>query len=461
MEKFLQFREKYKTFTYEGFEYFMEDGLLKVIYEFDIAGLSHFSPYWKFDIGERTIEELKCDETFENMIFSLGMVELISYWKICCPKEVVIKDRYLNEEQIKWWKELYYLGLGEYFYTNQIETSMEEFMQIIPTGDKKYIVDKTAKESNEQEFSGCLVPIGGGKDSVVSLELLKKTNNNIRPFIINPRGATLNTVSVGGFDNELITAKRILDKNMIRLNGEGFLNGHTPYSAIVAFSTTIVAYLNKLRYITLSNEASANESTVKGSDVNHQYSKSFKFENDFHFYEENYLGSGTLYFSLLRPLSEFQIARFFAKQKQYHAIFRSCNVGSKEDIWCGHCPKCLFVYLILSPFLSEEELVKIFGVKMSDDITMKEDFVKLIGMVEEKPFECVGSREEVNAAVCMTIRYMDENGIKLPCLFEYYKTTPLYTENKDKKYTFFSEYNEENLLPLEFEKLVKANAVEA
>ena len=461
MEKYLEFREKYKTFTYEGYQYFIEDGLLKVVYDFDIDGLDHFSPYWKFDMGKRNIDELMIDETFDNMVFSLGMVELISYWKICCPKEVIIKGRFLNDEQIKWWKELYYLGLGEYFYTNHIETSVEEFMTIVPEGEKKYVVDDNVKKINEEMIEGCLVPIGGGKDSVVSLELLKKTNNRIRPFIINPRGATLNTVSVGGFNDELITAKRILDKNMIRLNGEGFLNGHTPYSAIVAFSTTIVAYLNKLRYITLSNEASANESTVKGSDVNHQYSKSFKFEKDFHHYEEKYLGSGTMYFSLLRPLSEFQIARFFAKQKQYHDIFKSCNVGSKEDIWCGHCSKCLFVYLILSPFLSDEELVKIFGVRMTDDQSMQEDFEKLIGMLEEKPFECVGSREEVNAAVTMTIRDMESKGMNLPYLFEYYKTTHLYNENKDREYTFFSEYNDENLLPEQFAKLVRENAVEA
>ena len=168
-----------------------------------------------------------------------------------------------------------------------------------------------------------------------------------------------------------------------------------------------------------------------------------------------------MYFSLLRPLSEFQIARFFAKQKQYHDIFKSCNVGSKEDIWCGHCSKCLFVYLILSPFLSDEELVKIFGVRMTDDQSMQEDFEKLIGMLEEKPFECVGSREEVNAAVTMTIRDMESKGMNLPYLFEYYKTTHLYNENKDREYTFFSEYNDENLLPEQFAKLVRENAVEA
>ena len=103
-----------------------------------------------------------------------------------------------------------------------------------------------------------------------------------------------------------------------------------------------------LKYVALSNESSANESTVAGSTVNHQYSKSFEFEQDFHKYEKDWLGSGVYYFSMLRPLSEFQIAKYFAGATAYHDIFRSCNAGSKQDIWCGHCPKCLFVFLILT-----------------------------------------------------------------------------------------------------------------
>ena len=134
---------------------------------------------------------------------------------------------------------------------------------------------------------------------------------------------------------------------MLELNRQGYLNGHTPFSALVAFSGIIAARMHGLSMVALSNESSANESTVQGSTVNHQYSKSFKFEEDFHYYQNTYLRGSAYYFSLLRPLSEFQIARYFAGQKQYHGIFRSCNAGSRTDSWCGHCPKCLFVYLIL------------------------------------------------------------------------------------------------------------------
>ena len=210
-----------------------------------------------------------------------------------------------------------------------------------------------------------------------------------------------------------------------------------------------------LSYVALSNESSANESTVKGSTVNHQYSKSFKFEEDFHRYEAEYLPGSAYYFSMLRPLSEFQIARFFAQQKQYHAVFRSCNAGSKTDSWCGRCPKCLFVYLILSPFLSEEEVEKIFGRNMLQDEEMKPLLDQLTGIWEEKPFECVGSRDEINAAIVLTIERMEKEGKKLPVLFDHYKETGLYERYQTEKNKFFTYFDSSNLVPEPWEKFVR------
>ena len=251
---------------------------------------------------------------------------------------------------------------------------------------------------------------------------------------------------------------------MLALNKEGYLNGHTPFSAIVAFSATIAAYINGLKYIVLSNESSANESTVEGSYVNHQYSKSFQFEKDFHEYEESYIGSGTYYFSLLRPMSEFQIAKHFADCKEYHDIFRSCNVGSKEDIWCGHCPKCLFVWLILSPFLSQKRLTEIFGRNLADDADMEKYFNQLIGMEKEKPFECVGSRDEINAAITLTIRDFNEGineGAKFPYLFEKYKVEGMYEKNLPTCEEFIDFCDEVNLIPEEFAKLLVEKGIKS
>lgn len=451
MYSYTELRKKYPVFIYHGYEIDEKEDRIGIVYHFEIPGLASFCPAWEFPKQDGTAEQYQENGTFRKLVFSLGMVELISYWKTACPPVVKVEAGSLSQEQIDWWKDLYFNGLGEFYYTNGIQENQQDFMEIRSEGQEISCPDQPLKEAQ-----GYLIPVGGGKDSAVTLTLLRKEKAVSCCYIINPRGATLKTVERAGYDSsQLIAVKRTLDKNMLELNRQGYLNGHTPYSAIVAFSSTIAAYMRGLRYIALSNESSANESTVEGSTVNHQYSKSFRFEKAFHEYEEKYIGSGTYYFSMLRPLSEFQIARYFAGCTEYHDIFRSCNAGSKEDKWCGHCPKCLFVCLILSPFLSREEIVRIFGRDMLEDPDMLDDFRKLTGMEKEKPFECVGSRDEVNAAVSLTIDQLEEKGEPLPCLLAYYKQSGLYRKDDPANRQFFTYFDSENLLPPACLALVK------
>lgn len=437
-----ELRAKYPVFNYNGYEIDQNGENVVIQYFFEIEGLSEFSPSWTFKLPGK---DFRADSTFENIVFNLGMVELISYWKITCSPTVNIKcGGKLDDEQTNWWKKLYFNGLGECFYLNGITDNADRFMNINSFGCKAF--ELNTKPLGE----GCLVPIGGGKDSIVSLGVLEQNRDKNYCYIINPRGATLNTVKTAGYDDRLICAHRTLDKRMLELNKKVFINGHTPFSAIVAFSATLAAYINGVKYIALSNESSANESTVAGSYVNHQYSKSFEFEQDFHKYEEKYIRSGTYYFSLLRPLSEYQIAGLFARDKRFYEVFRSCNAGSKEDKWCGNCPKCLFVYIIMSPFLSPSDLEKIFGYNLYENRELLENFQKLIGFLAEKPFECVGGRDEINFALCEAVKKYE----KLPFLLEFYVGTDIYSQYKDRKNPYGRYYDRINLLPEKFEKML-------
>ena len=464
MKQYLSLREQYPRFAYRGYEIEENDSCLKITYRFETLGLSEFAPVWVFPKAEGDCRRWSEDRLMQDMIFSLGMVELVSYWKIACPPIVTVEAGWLNQDQIDWWKDLYFNGLGEFFYVNGIkEADPNHFMDIQCAGQLKAPCTDQYKERHEEcgvetvgKGNGVLVPIGGGKDSAVTLELLRLAGKPVCAYIINPRGATIHTTEVAGLDAaHVISAKRTLDSNMLELNCQGYLNGHTPFSALVAFSGIIAARMHGLTMVALSNESSANESTVQGSTVNHQYSKSFKFEEDFHYYQTTYLKGSAYYFSMLRPLSEFQIARFFAGQKQYHGIFRSCNAGSKTDSWCGHCPKCLFVYLILSPFLKPQEVRDIFGRNMLDDWDMKETLDQLIGIEEEKPFECVGSRDEINTAIVLTIKGLEEAGEALPCLLSYYKTTDLYQTFRTRGDQYSTYYDGNNLVPDDLAGLVR------
>ncbi|MBQ9897928.1 MAG: hypothetical protein IJM44_00555 [Ruminococcus sp.] len=452
MEKYERFRAEAPVFAYKSYTIDEQPDRVDVSWHFSIEGLKDFHPAWSFPKPEGLT--VAGDLTFERLVFSLGMAEAVSYWKAACSPTVRVECGELNAEQIEWWRKLWFMGLGEFFYVNGINADFSDFVEIVPAGRFK-----CSEPAVRPELNGCLVPIGGGKDSALTLETLTRAGMKCRCYAINKRCSISATVQTAGLpENLLITAQRKFDRTLLELNSAGYLNGHTPFSAIVAFSAEITAYLHGLKYIVLSNESSANESTVAGMQVNHQYSKSFEFESDFHRYEADHLRTGVYYFSFLRPLAEFQIAKMFVAHRKYLPVFRSCNLGSKvsPDIWCGECPKCLFVALILSPFLTDAELTEIFGRDMLSDEGMETYFTELIGRSDHKPFECVGSVDEVNLAVSLAIREREKCGAELPYLFAQYKKKGCFSASglDERNAELCGSFDEENLLPDSFKDIL-------
>ena len=439
-------------FIYNDYKIREDNEKIYFEYDFEIEKVSKFSP--RYEILKKDFEwkHLKSN-VLKNLVFNLGMVEAISYYKaVCCPK-FYIKCGYLNEEQCKWFRKLFYLGLGEFRYINKIKTLEENFVEFISEGKPLELEEDIIKsEVND----GVFIPVGGGKDSNVTLELLKNNFKIVNPFLINGKDVSYQCIETAGFSkNDIVEINRIIDKNIIDLNNKGYLNGHTPFSAMVAFLSYTVAFMNGTRYIALSNENSANESNVDGENINHQYSKSFEFENDFRVYCQKYLKAQNVeYFSFLRPISELQIAFLFSKFKKYHKIFKSCNVGSKQKpwVWCGNCPKCLFVYTILSPFINMDELIDIFGVDLFDKKELLETFIELCGFGEIKPFECVGTYSEVRYSVSRSIENYLNNNHKLPYLLNYYYKNYKLENTSDER---LKEFNRENNLPEKFEIILK------
>lgn len=439
MDKYNELRNKYDTFIYDSYEIEELENTTKITYNFIVPSLTQYKPTLE-------VKKFKIDSFTKNLIFHIGLVELVSYWKATCSKNVIIKVGYINKEQIEFFKKLYFYGLGELFYTNGITPNYDDFINI------KCDLKEQNIEIPNYVGNGNLIPIGGGKDSNVTLEIMKSDFEDNLCFIINPKQVTLSCAQTAGYLNEkIVTVKRTIDKNLIELNKQGFINGHTPFSALVAFLSYFNAYITGKKYILLSNESSANESNVDGTKINHQYSKTYEFECDFNEYTKKYFKIDIKYFSLLRPLSEYQIAMLFSNYEKYHEIFKSCNVGSKKEPWhwCCSCPKCLFVYIILSPFLYKEKLIRIFG----EDLFEKEDlldiFIELTGYGKTKPFECVGTYEEVRYAITKTISKLD----KQPYLLKYYKEH-FELENLNKNLE--NKYNRENNLNPYFENLLKS-----
>lgn len=397
-DKFLQLRAAFPVFRYDGFEYDLGPGGLKASFHFRLGEEYRFSPSFLIPRKSFFLPDALIQPHLPSLVFNIGMIELISYWKAACPPVVEVNAGRLTKKQAEWWKELYFNGLGEFFYLNGIPADKERFLSIVPADGVEI------QRMDDFHGHGTLIPVGGGKDSAVTLELLGRMEGSL-PIVMNPVKASLDCIGrSGGTDSKTLEIRRTLDPLLFGLNDQGFLNGHTPFSALLAFYSLLAAAVSGRKTIALSNESSANEPTIPGTTINHQYSKSFEFETRFREYVKDFLTSDIEYFSFLRPLHELQIARLFSKYPSYHSIFRSCNAGQKAGIWCGKCSKCLFTYIILSPFLPEEELEKIFGMNLFDDPDLVPYFDQLTGMSPEKPFDCVGTVGEVQAALHATIR---------------------------------------------------------
>lgn len=415
--KYDDFRKAYPEFFYNGYQCNVQPDGLHIAFSFQIGHDIAFRPetfiparpFLRFDQPKDRLGQL---------VFNIGMIELISYWKCLCPPTVVVRCGNLSPQQAAFWKKVYFHGLGEFFYLNGIEASIDDFLNFRCEGEPQPAPPVGAVPTGAD---GYLVPIGGGKDSVVTLELLK-ANSPTRPvpLIMNPRGATIGCIEAAGYTmDEVLVIHRTIHPRLLELNQDGALNGHTPFSAMLAFYTLLAAQLSGIPNIALSNENSANESTVAGTEVNHQYSKSLEFEDDFRCYCRDFVSPQFNYFSFLRPLSELQIAMLFSRYGQYHDVFRSCNAGSKQDVWCGGCPKCLFAFIILSPFIAPARLEQIFGKNLLNDTDLGHFFDQLTGKAETKPFECVGTISEVHTALALAIARW--YGHHRPCLLHGYE----------------------------------------
>lgn len=441
MQKSLSEIKKYNTFIFDRFEIEKETDNIKIKFYYEIKDLRKFTHKLTIPVSVASTDE----EYLKNLVFNIGMLELVSYYKATLADKIIVNCGSLTEDQISFFKKVYYYGLGEFMYLNSIKRDYDTFVKIESYGP-------TYKTTTDSSGAGSLIAIGGGKDSCVTLSLLDTKDNGC--FIINPKPVMLECAHIAGYtDNQIYSVSRIIDKELINLNEEGFLNGHTPFSAMVAFVSYLTAYLNGKKQIVLSNESSANESNVAGTKINHQYSKSYEFESDFQKYASSYLGNNIKYFSLLRPLTEYQIGMLFKNYKKFHKIFKSCNPGSKQNpwVWCCNCPKCLFVYSLLSPHLYKDELVDIFGSDMFENKEMLPTFQELLGKINVKPFDCVGTFEEVNYAITKCIK--QNEGHNLPFLLNYYKEN--YYDETILELNLEKRFNEENSLSPEDIKIVK------
>lgn len=447
LNKLDSFRERYPLFVYENFSWEKQAKNLVAQFNYKIHPDIVFNP------SVEIIDAFECDnenldeKVINNLVFHLGLIEIPSYWKATCSPKILIKCGSLDDSQINWWKTLIISGLGEFFYKNKINFKKIGFLNIEAAGKQKFTKDESKKSDRS------LVLIGGGKDSIVSIEFLKQQNQDANALILNPDAASIKVSEKADYYKPIII-KRNIDQRLLELNKKGYLNGHTPFSAYLAFLAFFCAYLFDYKYVISSNERSSDEENINflNTPINHQYTKSLNFEQNFRKYSKEYLSGGIEYFSLLRPLYEIQISKIFGNYPQYFQIFRSCNVGRKEDKWCEDCPKCLSVFMSLYPYLSETNLQDIFKSNLYEKISFKKLLLQIVGLDKPKPFECILTYEEAKVALHLAIEKNLSNKKEQPALLKFAQNEILNKTNVDDNLT--SSWGK-NFLPKNLESKLK------
>jgi hypothetical protein len=367
---------------------------------------------YAFDDGPELIERVRLPEApavpearepaLRAALRVLHLIAGVSYYKAGVPPEIAVDDGPLDATTADLLEAVYEHGLGEFAWQNRIELAGKiRFPRAAgPVGTSI----RAALKAEGGRTRRTLVPIGGGKDSLVTVETLRAAGEPMTAVWIG--NSELIRAGAERTGLPLMNLGRELSPLLFEMNRRGAWNGHIPVTAINSAILALAAVVYGHDAIAFSNERSASAATLEadGREVNHQWSKGYAFERAFGDWLHAHVDPGLDYYSLLRPLSELAVTRRFAALTQYHDVFSSCNRNFKilgerpASRWCGQCPKCHFVFLALAPFLPKPQLTAIFGRNLLDDATLAPGFDALIEWNAHKPFECVGEARESRAS---------------------------------------------------------------
>ncbi len=385
--------------------YTVDDKNGRIAFEYKIEFLNHPPLEFLETIAIPDTRRNLNQEQTRSFLEPLHLILGISYYKLYCPAQITLPFA-LSNEQADFWNTVYRKGLGELMYRNNID----------PETIAQFPVSKTAARTavSLPSKDRILLGIGGGKDSIVAAELLR--NYSVTSLLLETQKDDLATEKVmEKIGNPILKIKRLLDPKIFE-KYEGSYNGHIPISAIYAFIGLLTSALYDYKYIMVGNEHTSNFGNLTWHDeeINHQWSKSAEFESMLQNYTKKYITPDITYVSLLRQFYEIRVAKMFVQHKQYFSLFTSCNKNFKAfkerptSLWCGECPKCAYVFLLLAAFLSKEELLNIFKKNLFADEMLFPLYEDLLGFGTLKPFDCVGTFEESQAALFLASKHFTD-----------------------------------------------------
>lgn len=393
----------YKEFIFDSFSLDPATRQIKLNYSFD--NQLHFTETLTLP-ADMPLHNADSPDV-QRALFALHLAGGVSYYKAFCPPVIRVNSGELSEPQAAFWDQFYTNGLGEFFYQNKLD--FRDFIYFPVTGKNQPLVGDVTETPQKT-----LLPFGGGKDSIVTLEILKKQNIDITLFRLRAHHYINELAAL--VDLPLLNIERQLDAQLFELNKQGAYNGHVPITGYITFLSIVIALLSDHDSVAFSNERSADYGSVTylGTEINHQWSKGLEAEQLITSYLGDYVTKKVRYLNPLRPLSELKIAQLFAKYPKYFTHTTSCNQNwlmldknPHQGAWCGKCNKCAFIFAMYAGVLPGETAVKIYGQNMFNNPELLHTFRQLWGTEGIKPFDCVGTPEEMQAAMYLALKKPD------------------------------------------------------
>lgn len=379
-----------------------------------------------FTVGERSFEPevhiagFTSDEvdrlgepTAQSIIRALAIVEAFSYWKAFCSENLSTPagpwDEPKATAESAWWNGFWPNAMGEFFYRNNIDFTAPGFLTVGPqtpssaaAGTQPPETANDLESSNSRSPEGpALVMFSGGKDSLALVKVTQKAMP-VDFFLYNPTdGQKVLTGKLQETGSRVFTVRRSMLPELLELNAQGYPNGHTPYSAYLAFAAMLCGYLRGNSMVLAGNSRSDDEPNVSaylGRTINHQWTKSYEYEHALATYRTSWLPQAPYYSSPLRPLYELQIISLLADDIESYLATASCN-KMKSKGWCRKCAKCSWVFLATSALFGHELAIHKVGSDLFQDTELADLFERMAGLHGTKPFECTGTEDEVRGAI--------------------------------------------------------------
>ncbi|HSX27862.1 MAG TPA: hypothetical protein VLF60_00230 [Candidatus Saccharimonadales bacterium] len=302
----------------------------------------------------------------------------------------------LTEAEVHFFEKLYFNGLAEFRLRNKVD--IVRATHVVPSAIAPApIATPLVPPQNIRP----LLLNGGGKDGAVGAEMLTSLGIDFEWFTYQPLPARQRIIQASGNS----AATWVKKTNNPEAKSFHTYHGHKPLSGQLAIYAMLAAVLEGRNSVIAANEFSANFDNLihDGVVVNHQYTKSFAFEQDVHALFRQHVDPELYYFSIGRPFYDLQIIDMFTEFPKYHAAFLSCNRSIRDDAWCLDCPKCAFVILGVSA-TAPEVAKTIWGTQ--NPLSSPKLFTQLLDLINEtpKPFDCVGTKDEAKLALLQLSR---------------------------------------------------------